>query len=46
MYLLAAAILLIIVTVAFTLSVRVKDMPVPEPVSPVQHLIDRRAAIY
>ena len=46
MLLLVSAILLIVVTVAFTLSVRPKDMPAPEPVSPVQHLIDRRAAIY
>lgn len=46
MYLLVSALLLIIIAVAFTLSVRPKDMPTPEPVSPVQHLIDRRAAIY
>jgi hypothetical protein len=46
MYLLISAVLLIAVTVAFTLSVRAKDMPPPEPVSPVKHLEDRRAAIY
>lgn len=46
MYLLLSAVLLIAVTVVFTLSVRTKDMPPPEPVSPVRHLEDRRAAIY
>ena len=46
MILFVSAVLLIIVTVAFTLSVRSKDMPAPEPVSPVQHMEDRRAAIY
>src|SRR3954468_8175063 len=30
----------------FTLFVRAKDIPPPEPVSPVQHLEDRKAAIY
>ena len=44
--LLAAAILLIAVTVLFTFSVRAKDMPAPEPVSPTRHLDERRAAIY
>jgi rRNA maturation endonuclease Nob1 len=44
--LLAAAILLIAVTVVFTFSVRDKDMPAPEPVSPTRHLDERRAAIY
>ncbi len=46
MILIAAAVLLIAVTVMFTLSVRAKDMPVPDPVSPVLHLEERRAAIY
>ena len=46
MILFVSAVLLIVVTVAFTLSVRPKDMPTPEPVSPVRHLEDRRAAIY
>lgn len=46
MILFVSAVLLIVLTVAFTLSVRVKDMPVPEPVSPTRHLEDRRAAIY
>jgi len=44
--LLAAAILLIALTVVFTFSIRVKDMPAPEPVSPTRHLDERRAAIY
>src|SRR5512143_582108 len=44
--LLAAAILLIAVTVVFTFSVRDKDMPAPEPLSPTRHLDERRAAIY
>jgi len=46
MILLVSAILLIVLTVGFTLSVRPKDMPSAEPVSPVRHLEDRRAAIY
>ena len=46
MILLAAAVLLIAVTVVFTFSVRTKDMPPPEPVSPTRHLDERRAAIY
>ena len=44
--LIAAAVLLIVVTVFFTFSVRAKDMPAPEPVSPTRHLNERRAAIY
>ena len=44
--LLAAAILLIAVTVLFTFSIRDKDMPAPEPLSPTRHLDERRAAIY
>ncbi len=46
MYLLLSAVLLIAVTVVFTLSVRSKDMPPAEQISPVRHLEDRRAAIY
>src|ERR1700758_974203 len=38
----AVAILVII----FVLGVRPKDLPEPEPVSPFQHLDDRKAAIY
>ena len=44
--LIAAAVLLILVTVFFTFSIRAKDMPAPEPVSPTRHLDERRAAIY
>src|ERR1044071_2817417 len=44
--LIAAAVLLIVVTVLFTFSIRAKDMPVPEPLSPTRHLDERRAAIY
>jgi len=46
MMLLAVAVLLIAVTVLFTFSVRSKDMPAPEPLSPTRHLDERRAAIY
>jgi hypothetical protein len=46
MALLIPAILLIAVTIAITLAVRAKNLPEPEPVSPVKHLEDRRAAIY
>lgn len=46
MLLTLSAILLIAVAVVFTLAVRAKDMPPPEPVSPTRHLEDRRAAIY
>src|SRR5678810_1447655 len=44
--LLAAAILLIALTVLFTFSIRAKDRPAPEPLSPTRHLEERRAAIY
>src|SRR5580698_9206362 len=44
--LLAAAVLLIAVTVLFTFSIRDRDMPAPEPLSPTRHLDERRAAIY
>ena len=44
--LLAAAVLLIVVTVLFTFSMRAKDVPAPEPLSPTRHLEERRAAIY
>lgn len=35
-----------IVVIAFVLGVRPKDLPEPEPVSPFQHLDERKAAIY
>ncbi len=44
--LLASVVLLIAVTVAFTLSIRAQDVPPPEPVSPTRHLEERKAAIY
>src|SRR5216117_1087737 len=41
-----AASLLTIGVLVFILSVRAKDLPEPEPVSPFQHLDERKAAIY
>ena len=35
-----------IAVIAFILGVRPKDIPEPEPVSPFQHLDERKAAIY
>lgn len=35
-----------IAVIAFILGVRPKDLPVPEPESPFQHLDERKAAIY
>jgi len=35
-----------IAAIAFVLGVRPKDVPEPEPVSPFQHLDERKAAIY
>jgi hypothetical protein len=46
MILLVSAVLLIALTVAFTLSVRTQDMVPAEPISPTKHLEDRRAVIY
>jgi hypothetical protein len=37
---------LAIAVIAFILGVRPKDLPAPEPVSPFQHLDERKAAIY
>jgi hypothetical protein len=37
---------LAIAVIAFILGVRAKDLPAPEPVSPFQHLDERKAAIY
>jgi hypothetical protein len=42
----AIAALLAVGVVVFILGVRAKDLPVPEPVSPFQHLDERKAAIY
>src|SRR5579871_3892678 len=44
--LLASVVLLIAVTVLFTLSIRTQDVPPPDPVSPTRHLEERKAAIY
>ena len=43
---LVIAIVLAITALFFTLFVRAKDIPDPVPVSPVQHLDDRKQAIY
>jgi hypothetical protein len=40
------AALLVVGAVIFTLAVRTKDLPPPEPVSPFRHLDERKAAIY
>src|SRR6266849_7846894 len=42
----ATVILVVAATILFTLSIRAKDLPQPEPVSPTQHLDERKAAIY
>src|SRR5579872_7123286 len=43
---LIAAVLLIAGTILFILFVRPKDIPLPDPVSPTQHLEERKARIY
>ena len=42
----ALACLVAVAVLVFILSVRSKDLPAPEPVSPFQHLDERKAAIY
>jgi hypothetical protein len=42
----AIAALLAVGVIAFILTVRAKDLPEPEPVSPFQHLDERKTAIY
>ena len=42
----AIASILAVVVIAFVLGVRQKDLPEPEPVSPFEHLDERKAAIY
>src|SRR3979409_2357928 len=42
----AIAALLAVGVVIFILGIRSKDLPAPEPVSPFQHLDERKAAIY
>ncbi len=46
MPLVVAVIIVVAATILFTLSIRAKDIPKPEPVSPTQHLEERKAAIY
>src|SRR5580698_10835955 len=43
---LTATILVVAATTFFALFVRAKDIPAPDPVSPTQHLEERKAAIY
>src|SRR5438067_10673112 len=42
----ALASLVAIAVVVFVISVRAKDLPQPEPVSPFEHLDERKASIY
>ena len=42
----AAAIVMILIAFALPLVVRASDVPPPEPVSPTQHLEERKAAVY
>lgn len=42
----AVTCLIAIAVIAFILTVRPKDLPEPEPVSPFAHLDERKAAIY
>ncbi|HML15452.1 MAG TPA: hypothetical protein VK419_00440 [Bryobacteraceae bacterium] len=46
MTLIAAVVLVVAATTMFTLLVRAKDLPAPEPESPTRHLEERKAAIY
>jgi len=46
MNLLLAVVILLAATLLFTLFIRAKDIPPPDPVSPTQHLDERKAAIY
>ena len=41
-----AAVLVTATAILFTLAVRRKDLPEPEPISPTAHLEERKAAIY
>jgi len=42
----ASAVVLVLAALAYTLFIRAKDVPDPIPVSPIQHLDDRKHAIY
>jgi hypothetical protein len=46
MTLIAVVVLVVAATLFFTLTIRSKDLPAPDPVSPTQHLDDRKAQIY
>jgi hypothetical protein len=46
MILLLCAVALIVLTVAFTFTIRSADLPATEPLSPIHHLEERRSAIY
>ncbi len=46
MNLLLAVVLLLAATLFYTLFIRAKDIPPPDPVSPTLHLDERKAAIY
>jgi hypothetical protein len=46
MTLLAVVILVVALTLFFTLTIRKQDLPQAEPLSPTQHLEDRKAQIY
>jgi hypothetical protein len=46
MPLIVAVVLVVAITTLFTLFIRAKDIPAPDPVSPTQHLEDRKAQIY
>jgi hypothetical protein len=46
MPLVAVAIIVVAATAIFTLFIRAKDLPQADPVSPTQHLDERKAAIY
>lgn len=42
----AVVVLLVALTLFFTLTIRSKDLPPPDPVNPTQYLDDRKAQIY
>lgn len=46
MILITVVVLVIGITLFFTLTIRTKDLPPPDPVSPTQYLDDRKAQIY
>ena len=46
MTLIIAVVILLAVTLFYTLFIRAKDIPAPEPVSPTQQLDERKARIY